>query len=190
MNGRYLKRTEAVSSPVTVMALKDYLRIDHDDEDDLLAAFSVTAKTMVEQFTQVILGVEEYSLFYDEMPSREIMLQKTPVIAVEEVRIYGVDGQYRIYNQPADFTLDQAAPYPRVILAEHILQAPQVRAFNALELRFKAGFLDEAKIPPPLLQAIRMMVGYLYQHRGDEAVEALMLSGARALLAPYKMRRL
>ena len=190
MSGRYLKRSEILSSPLTVMDLKNYLRIDHDDEDDFIASLILTAHQMVENFTHVILSPQDFSLFYDEMPCAEIVFAKSPILAVEGVRVYSADTHFVSFDAAADFTLDLSGHWARLVLGENIRAQTNLRVLNAVEIRFKAGFADEAKIPAPMIQAIRMMVAYLYNHRGDEALEALMLSGARALLAPYKMRRL
>lgn len=177
--------------PVTVDEAKAFLRIDHTDEDALLASLIATSRLHIEAALDIALITQKWSWRLDAWPSATLAsLPLRPVQSVEAVRVTVANGAVETLS-PEQFVLDAASMPPRLISTTGAWPRPGVAAMG-IEVAFTAGFGDAASdVPEPIRQALLMLVGHWYEHRSDTVG-----SGARipdtvsALLMPYRMVRL
>ena len=74
------------AEPVTVAELKGQLRLDHDDEDVLLADKISAARRHVKNLTGLMLAPATWEEVLDRFPAREIELSRAPLVSVEWVK--------------------------------------------------------------------------------------------------------
>lgn len=179
--------------PITVEDAKMHLRIDHGDEDMLLASLIAASRLQVEAVLDAALITQSWSLELDDWPDgRELHLPIWPVQSVEAVRISDRDGEMVELGAEA-FSLDGASKPPRLVSISGDWPSPGTRALG-IEILFTAGFGNSANdVPPPIRQALLMLVAHWYEHR--EPVEtgkptASIPEAISALLMPYRTVRI
>lgn len=178
--------TGPVTDPVSLAQAKVHLRVDHDDDDTLIASLVESAAGMIdgpdgigyalEEQTWLLTldGFHEYDFTARDLRETErwngrrddrIRVPLRPVVSVDAVRYLDAAGDeqtlaaenYRVSFQGGAAILTPIAAWPVP------LDAP-----GAVRIEFKAG----AGTPAALRAAILLMVGHLYENR--EAVAKTM----------------
>lgn len=176
--------------PVSLIDVKAHLRVDHDDDDQLLTAAIVSARVHVETATRRVLIAQAWRIHLDRWPRKRIFrVPVAPLIAVDAIRIRDGEGGATVVDAD-DYEVDAAAAPGRLVLAASA-PAPVGRAVNGIEIDVTAGYgpttLD---VPSPLRHAVMMLVAHWYEHRGavghDRAGETPPL-GFASLIAPYRI---
>lgn len=174
----------ATAEPVSVAALKEWARIDRDDEDELIEALGRAARETVEATTGLALSVRRFRLVLDSVPANGwIELVRRPLGTVTAIAAYGRNGERR------DFDIGEAV-IERVLGVEAIRLSPAVRqaATNGVEVEFEAGFTPES-VPEDIRLALKKIVATSYELRGAVPVgqqPAILPRAATALVAPYR----
>ena len=178
------------SEPVSLAEAKAQLRVNHDDDDQLIAALITAARRVVEARTGLCLIAQHWLCLRDDWPGDgEIALPVAPLAAVEEIGVIGEDDATAVID-PAHYIADAAARPPRVLLRGSRQWPRPGRAVNGIAIRVEAGFgASPQDVPQPLRQAVELLVAHFYAQRGDEPGGGLPLS-LGALLDPYRMVRL
>jgi uncharacterized phiE125 gp8 family phage protein len=99
--------------------------------------------------------------------------------------VYALDDAPSVLD-PSVYQVDAASAPARLLRKSEPLV--NLRAVDAVEIAFTAGYGAASVVPGPVKQAILQIVAGLYSHRGDEA--DIVSSAAQALLAPYRIFRL
>jgi uncharacterized phiE125 gp8 family phage protein len=180
-----------LAEPLTLVAVKAHLRIDHADEDELLLSLARMAREYLERQTGLCLLAQHWRLYLDDWPENGVIqILKGPVQAIEAVTVYGEDGEPLTVSL-ASHVLD-AASRPARLLLRH--PPPPGRALNGIEIDFSAGFGETGTdVPGPLLRAMLLHIGYAYAFRGvlsPDQQPAGIPDGYERLIAPFLMRRL
>lgn len=175
--------------PVSLEEVKAHLRVDHDEEDDLLAAAIVAARSHVESATRRVLVAQTWRVHLDRWPrQRLIRLPVAPLISVDEMRVRTGDGPTVVDDE--DYAVDTASVPGRLFLSGDV-PSPTTRGPGAIEIDLTAGYGALASsVPSPLRHAIRMLVAHWYEQRGavaDGHVGATVPLGFAALIAPYRI---
>jgi len=168
--------------PVSLQSAKAFLRVDHDNEDELIIGFIQSARQRIETYLSVSL-ITRRRLFTKVSPkSTCLYLNHHPI-----KRVISVDtrlGQQTQKLDPSDYLVNlHARPASLRLLKNNSLQA------DAIQVEIEAGFGESAdEIPMPFRQAILLLIAQSYEHRGDEDMAMPMM--VDALLMPYRGLRL
>lgn len=180
--------TAATNDPVTLAAAKSHLRIDSDEDDQLILALIETATLMVEQETKRAISQRTYDFTVDHgWPYRNgypfIYLPVNPVQSVTSITY--INGSSPNPTLSSSLYTVKARNSGSFIVPEYNVTWPDVRNVpEAVTVRFIAGYAT-SEIPGPLIHAIKVLIGYLYEHRGDENPE--MPRSVEALISPYRI---
>lgn len=173
--------------PVALAEAKNFLRVEHDADDDLIAALIAGSRIHVEAQTRRALITQSWRLVRDCWPAGRLAVLPVPLQALTAARVHRSDGSTQAIDLAA-FTLDTASAPAQ--LAFSGLPAPG-RRVGGIELDIVAGYGDApADVPEPLRQAIRLFVAHWYENRGVVAVGRTVAElpvGALALIAPYRV---
>lgn len=180
--------TPPVSDPVSLAAAKLFLRVDHDDEDELITRLLGAATHAVEAGSGRVLiarRVRETLDFWRPDSVGGALLGASPVTNIVAVRLIASNGSESVID-PDTYRLDGARDRPRIIFT-HGLPAI-LRAAGAVEIDYDCGLAeDAADVPPALTQAVLHIAAALYEAR--EGATAIPES-ARALMRPFAPVRL
>ncbi len=173
--------------PLSLAEAKDFLRVEHDDDDDVIAALIAGSRIHVEAQTRRALITQTRRIVRDAWPAAGVLsVLPAPLRALVAVRIYRHD------NTTQDVGIEgfgvDAVSAPGIILVPDGVPAPQ-RATSGIELDIEAGYGDEAgDVPEPLRQAIRLLLAHWYENRSVAAAnQGGLPSNVCALLAPYRV---
>jgi uncharacterized phiE125 gp8 family phage protein len=175
--------------PVTLAAMRDYLRLDDAAEDDLVAALIKAARLLVEASCGRQLIAQTWRVTLDRWPAdRAVTLPVSPLMSVARVRLYdaagiGADLAASLYRA------DALGDPPRVVVEP---AAPEPgRSYNGIETDVVAGFgAVAADVPAPLAQALRLLVARWFENRGDGPPDPALPPEVATLMAPYRRARL
>ncbi|MEM7214845.1 MAG: head-tail connector protein [Pseudomonadota bacterium] len=156
--------SQPAALPVTLVQLKQHLRIDHDTEDTFLLELASAATQHVESEVGQNLIERTLRQYLDALPAnREIRLQAWPVKHIETVIGYGVDGT-PVTVDPGHYSLSRSEDPAMLAFSD----APGVADFeNGLEIDFVSGFGSTGlDIPSNIIRAILVLCAHWYENRG------------------------
>ena len=177
--------TEPDEEPLPLAGAKLFLRVEHDDDDTLIAELIRAARKHVETVTGRRLVTQVWRLVLDTWPADGVLhLPLSPVTEIAAARLRGPDGGETALETDA-WLLDAGGRL-------HIAQRPAVlRPFAGIEIDLEAGYGGAADVPPGFVQAIRLLVAHWYEYRASvspHGADALPLAVA-ALIAPERVLR-
>ncbi len=191
---------------IEIDQVRRHIRIDTDDEDDLLAIYLAAATAMAEQFlgralvTQTLRWVMAHSVPPNQFPlypftafilplwmpysmlfRHPVELPRAPVQSVSSVST-GQWGQADAVLDPSTYDLDITTEPGRIRLLNGAASFPS----DHLIVEFVAGYGVPSAVPKPIMMAILLLTAFLYENRGDAGGD--MPPAASALLWPYKLQ--
>jgi uncharacterized phiE125 gp8 family phage protein len=181
------------AEPISLAEVKAHLRVDAGDEDGLLSALIVAARTFIERTLGVALITQGWSYFLDFWPRAGcITLPIQPVQAVGAVKVHDGGGG-SVTLDTASYAVDVLSDPARLVLTGALPPAPS-RALNAFEVAFTGGYGDEAgDVPGPIAQALKLLVAHWFERREPVVLESSaqeVPTMVAALLSPYRRVRL
>jgi uncharacterized phiE125 gp8 family phage protein len=182
--------TPPAVEPVTLAEAKAFLRVEHDDDDDMIATLIAAARSQIEAQTRRALITQTWQLIRDSWPpDGRLVVLPAPLGEVLAARIYDAGGLADSVDLQA-FTIDKAAA-PAIIAFPPWSMAAPGRAVAGIEIDVEAGYGDDpADVPQPLRQAITLLVAHWYENRGLIAVGqsfAVLPTTVAAMIAPYRV---
>src|ERR1043166_7768030 len=103
-----------VVEPITLAEAKHFLRVQHDDDDDIITALIAAARVHVETQTRRALITQRWRLTRDAWPRTYwAVLLPVPVLALDAVRIYRWEGTTQALDL-AEFVLDNSGAPARL----------------------------------------------------------------------------
>lgn len=207
-----VRTSDPATTPVTLAQVKDQLKISGTDEDDTLTLFIEAATKHIEDFVGMSLITQTWQMTLDHWPvynepwwdgvvqaamntitdrsrAANILLPRWPLVSVDTITVDGSSITITDYfivdttQRPGRLVLKQGATYPPI----------DDLTANAIVITFSTGYgADDTSIPADIKLAIRQMVAYMFEHRGDgcSAGKAFQDSGAKSMIEQYKVRGL
>ena len=175
--------------PLTLAEAKAYLRVEHDDDDDLIETLIASARTELESKTKRALITQQWRVVLDAWPpDGRIAVTPAPLREVVAARVYDQDNIAHVLDTEA-FVVDTAAA-PGVIGFVPWAIAVPGRAVAGIELDIECGYGDAASdVPEPLRQAVRLLLAHAYENRSLDGA-ALAPGALASLIAPYRVMSL
>lgn len=174
--------------PIDLEDVKNHLRVDLDDDDELIMAYMIAARRTCEQIANKKLVTQTWDIWLDYFPgSTSFNLPKSlgPLQSVSFIKYTDEDNNVATYaasnyvvdanSQPGRIVLKPTAAWPGDVLLP----------VNGVEIQVVVGFGDDADVPEEYKQAIKLLVGHWYENRetvivGSQANEIPM--GVKSLL--------
>lgn len=175
--------------PVSLDEMKLHLRVDHDEEDSLIAALITAAREQAEAFTNRAFIEQTLVMKLDTFPD-VIKLPRPRLISLTSIAYLDGSGVsqtlssslYRVgsNHEPARITEAYGQSWPTSYDVE-----------DAVTVTYKAGYgTATTSVPGSIKAAIKLIVESLYENRG-ELTQGVTVSEipmtSRALLAPFKV---
>ncbi len=161
--------------PVTLAEVKLHSRIDVNDDDSLLNGLIATAREYCETFTGRAFVERQIMLTLNHWPRRRvIVLPRPPVISVDSVQYYTVEGTPVTLVEGDDYLVDTVSEPGAIILPNGVnWPSASLYALNPIRITFTAGYtpipgppIDHtSNIPAYLKSAIKLCVGAWYENR-------------------------
>jgi uncharacterized phiE125 gp8 family phage protein len=198
--------TQPSHEPVSLVDMKDFLRIDTTDQDNVIGSLITTARMSVETHTNRCLVNQQFEISFDRFPGswpfsygfgssllspfREIHLPRYPLYSVDVFQYTDMTtGSPVAMIVNTDYQVSGAEPGR---LQPAYGQAwPIARwSLESILIRFTAGYGDTSASPsigaaPPAVfnTAIKLMVGHWFENRESQE----MPKAAENLIQPYRV---
>lgn len=178
--------TPPSATPVSVGELKLHLRIDHSDEDGLLAAIIDAAVASLDGYhgdLNIAMVTQTWQVQFDTWPSC-IRLPLFPVSGVNSIKYRDPNNAEQTWNA-SNYSLhnDELGAFIRY---GYNVQPPNLyisRADN-ITVEFVVGYGNASAVPAPLRQAVLLLAADLYENRGS------FVTGTIVTQIPQFIRRL
>lgn len=190
--------TQAGSPALSNEEVKDHLRIEHDADDLLIDQLVAVAAERFERETNRALVETTYQWEIPRFPfGREpITLPRSPLIAVESIEYYKPGETSLTTVQASTYSAWTAIEPPEIRLAEGA-SWPNERTdpWPAVRVTFRAGYETAEAVPALAKQAMKMLIGGLYDVReevsagGPRTREAPSELAWRAMIQPLRIVR-
>lgn len=153
--------------PVTLAAMKEWLRITSSDDDNVIASLIAAARLTVEAAAGQILMSQKWRLVLDAWPANGMVrVPLKPLIGCESIRVYTGLSTAEILD-PENYDVDMRSDPPRIVMAG-ALPSP-ARASAGIEIDLTAGYgAAVTDVPADLCQAVKRLTAHWYERRGDE----------------------
>lgn len=183
------RRTAApAAEPITLAEAKLHLRVDHADEDALIAALISAAREACEDRLQRTLISTPWLLVADSFPE-SIKLPMPPALQVQSLQYLDAAGTLQTLA-PEDYELDPYSEPAYLVPAPGLgWPATQAGRINAVRVAYTAGYgLTAADVPGPIKQWLLLAIGDMYENRTRSAERPAVPQGfADGLLDTYRV---
>lgn len=189
--------TPPEGEPLELAAVKNQLRVDFDDEDDLIGGYISAARELIETECDRALLTQTWELGLDGFPYSEdrIRLPKGRLQEVLSLLYTDTSQQNTPMVAGTDYILNQYAEPAEVVLPFSRIWPPVVLSTAApVRIQFNCGYGTTSDVPQPIKQAILMLIADWYVNREDVVIArttaaAVQLPNAvNRLLANYRLR--
>ncbi len=186
---RYSIRTvtplDEVPTVITVAEAKSHLRVENDDEDELILAYLAAAQDAVERYTAQVLTEREMEIALSAFPiscrSGAIVIPRDPVTDILEIAYTDTDGASALIDMEGWRWSDSA---PDMVWPAYSTNWPS--AYDepgSVRLTFQAGY-EDGLCPGSLVTAVKLQTAFLYGNRGDAG--GGLAAGVEAICSPYR----
>ncbi len=179
--------------PLTVDELKGHLRISANDEDALIEAYALAARSWCEEYLGRALITQTWQAWYGAWPRDGVLdLPRPPLQSVTWVRWTDEAGVQQTLST-AVYRVVTASEPGRIVLAPGAgWPSETLDAGLPIVVQFVCGYGAAEAVPAGAMQAMRWLVGHMMENR--EAVTMAALSPqqvpmtARWALDPHRFR--
>jgi len=153
------------TEPLTTQQAKDYLKVDHAEEDVLIDIFVSSARAMIEGMSGHIIAPATVVESWDDFPlGRTLPLSTQPPESITSIQYYDADNiQQTLSSSLYHEVLDKSDPRVRLIEGES-WPTTYIRP-DAVQVTIESGAV--ATIDKRLLNALYLSLHDMYYHRGD-----------------------
>lgn len=207
--------TNPESEPVSLMDVKQYLRIDDNSEDSIIADQIMEARRLIEDQINLAFISQTWRLALDQWPAggeawwdgvremsiselyrsnmlQSVMLPRWPLVSITSITTYDEDSNSTSITTANVFDVDTYRTPGRLTLKRGQTWPVALRANNAIEIVYVAGYANAAAVPSTMKRAVKQLAAFLYAHRGDDCdpSQAYVDSGAESIMAQFKVARI
>jgi len=183
---------EPTAEPLGLDEAKEFLRVDHSDEDALILSFIAAAREYCETVTGRHFTTRTVKSYWDEWPKGNVLDMPRPFTdstASPVVKYYAEGSTSATTLAASSYWVDNQHEPGRIVLrSSQSWPSTALRTANAVEVTFTTGYGPEADVPEGVKHAMRLLVSHWYANR--EAVLTGTISktieyGVHWLLGPH-----
>ena len=169
-------KTPPPVEPVTLVEVKSLLRIDDNDDDNLISSMITAIRQRAEEWTRRSFLTQTWTLWLDEFPFRHgntlnklngrvIIIPRPPMQSVIFIKTYDNDNSAVTFDA-SDYFVDTASSPGRVALNDNSSWPTSLRKFSAVEVEFIAGYGSNASdVPEGIKQGMLQWIKLLFANK-------------------------
>jgi len=171
--------------PVSVTEIKEHLNISTNLDDSLLSAYITVAREYCENYQNRALITQTIEYTLDRYPKSVEDIPRPPLQSVSSIKYYD-ENQTENTFASEKYMVDNSSFVGRIALLKNFTYpTTTLRTVNGVVIRYVAGYGNNASdVPATVKQAIKLIVGHLYEHRENTVERALeeIPMGVKSLL--------
>lgn len=185
-----LSRTVAPASEIVSTAdAKAHLRVDHSNDDTLIAALSAASREWCENYCRRAFYTQTWRLRMDSFPDEtSFLVPRSPLQSISSISYVDTAGDTQTWSS-SNYIVSADMEPARVSLAYGVTWPTTRAQADAVTVTFVAGWTSTSNVPAPIVAAIKLYLGFLYESR-ENVVPGQMFEvpmGITTLLAPYRL---
>mgnify|MGYP001289345473 CR=1 FL=1 len=175
--------TPTLDDVISVDDLKSHLRVDVSDDDALIEAMRDTAIDFVQQITGRVIGDVDAVVYLDQW--QNVTFDVGPVNEISSVQYIDENGGLQTLPT-SNWYADLAGPHARIRF--HDVPSLFDYSLNRVIVNCNVGHAENA-IPAPVIHAIRLLVGHMYENRTAAEIRSVneIPFGVHSLLSPFRI---
>lgn len=156
--------TAPAIEPLDIDDLKEYAKIDGDEEDTILTASIVAVREAMELYLGRALIEQTIKLSMDFWPGEEVELPMPPLISVTEVVTLDEDGTETEYDSD-NYYVDTFSTPGRLILKQGVTPPTNTeRYYGGYRIEYKAGYGTGATdVPQVIIDSMKLWCAIYYE---------------------------
>jgi len=162
--------TEATVPVISLEAARLHLRVDLDDDDELITTLIAAATERAESFTNRCIMQKTIEIYQDDFPSNNcpILLDDSPVTSLDEIKYFDEDGVEQTFDT-SKVKLDRGKSVPQRISLKEDEEWPSVLGENdVVSIKYTCGYATSTGCAPKVFDAaIKLMIGHWYENREE-----------------------
>ena len=163
------RTTEPAEQPLSMAAVKEYLKVDVGDEDALIAGLVKSAVSYAEDFTRRALISQVWALTLDCFPTI-VRIPRPPLISIDQIDYIDAAGDPQTLDA-ANYTESINYPHYGTVCPAFGMSWPETQAVpEAVTIQFTAGYADSEAIPQGLRQALLWLCEFYHKERMGNVV--------------------
>jgi uncharacterized phiE125 gp8 family phage protein len=204
--------TAPATEPVTASELRTHLRADSTELPDAEAnGIIAEARSYIENETGVAMISQTWRLAIDRWPAggeawwdgvREMSITELyrsnslqsvtpprwPLASITSITTFDEDSNSTSVTTANVFDVDTYRIPGRITLKRGQTWPIALRASNAIEIVYVAGYANAAAVPATMKRAVKQLAAFLYSNRGDDCdpVDAYHKSGAAGIMGQFR----
>lgn len=174
---------------LTESEVRSYLKIDNDDESDIINLIINSSIDFTEQFLRRTIKQKTLLVSLDSFPVNEIKLPYSPVVSISSVKYYDDNNTLNTINSSEYIFVQNKLPCEIVLRSPYTWPVPGDRS-SAVEIEYIAGLSDIKLLHPTIKQGLLLLCSHFYNNRDivlqNISVQNVPLS-YNYLLSPYRV---
>lgn len=196
----YQLKTPPASEPVTLGEAKSYLRISDADDDAFITALITAIRERFESFALRSVITQTWTLWLDGFPAaskkgapgdgnfelpvshfdavkRVLEIPRPRLLSVAFIKTYDTENSATVFAS-SNYFVDTASSPGRIALNQGANWPVSLRAVNAVEIEFSAGYGSADAVPDSIKQGILLWMKLLFADKSklfesDESTSGL-----------------
>lgn len=180
--------------PITLAEVKRHLRVEVDDENDLIRGWMVAAREHVETYTGRALITQTWDWKLDRFPSSCFVLPLAPVTSITSISYLDTAGASQTWSAGdylTDLPTGPKAMRGRITPDYGVSFPDTYSVMNAVTVRFVAGYGSTGvSVPFGITSAMKLLIGHWYEQRSAVNVGNIVTEipiTVDRLLWPYRL---
>lgn len=175
VNRRLSRVVAPASEPVTLEEAKRYLRVDMEDDDELIEDIITATRMHAENWLRRSLITQSWLLGFENYKLDSAALPMGPVQSITSVVVLGSDGDSQTMNTEAYYLSEN----------KEVLHFWGGLIGFRLQVTYVAGYGDADDVPRPIKLGMLSHIAALYDGRGEAEASGLPEQSVN-LYAPFR----
>jgi len=161
IKGRIQVVAQPTTEPLTLLEVKNHLRIDGNYDDALLGSFITSARMYFESQCEISIASQEILLaldYFDDI----VYLPRGPVQSVEDISYADSENNQQFMD---DWIEDLVSNPARVTPAFGQSWPATAEVVNAVQISYTTGYSTPSMVPKLLKSGMLFYVSHLYENR-------------------------
>ena len=198
---RELAGSPAPELLISLEEAKEHLRVDVSDEDNKITAAIRGATRIAENYTSRAFVSRQFEMTLDRFPwqgrdrtfPQEIVLPRAPLVSIDEVAYQSTDlsgSPESPVEKTVQAVADKSRFKPRIVPLYNQTWPDTALVPEAVKITFTAGMGGASDVPEDIKEAVKLILGSLYEHREEQVAGSTVVRmpfASREILSTYRL---
>ena len=185
--------TESSTYPITVAEVKEFARIDGNEEDDFLLSIIQSITKLTETYLSRSLITQTIKLIMDEWNLNEIELPMPPLISVTNIVTVDESDVETVYSSDNYYVITESIPGRIVIKNGCTSPTNTERYYGGYKITYQAGYGTAENVPKQIRLAMLQWATMIYEKRSmtdNDMKQNEPPPEVKKILQPYRVLRI